>query len=108
MQVTIDSTESLDEVLAVLSTMFGTRIVPDPADAATTSGTAAPAAPGKTAKAVKTARSAAGSKRPVSSKKTPAVDASAVRAWARGQGTTVTERGALPKKLIAAYEAAQA
>lgn len=113
MQVTIDSTESLDEVLSVLSTMFGTRIVTDPAETVTTTATvkpAPPATPAKTAKPAKATtpgKSATGSKRSASSAP-PTVDASAVRAWARDTGVAVSVRGAVSKSLIAAYQAAQA
>lgn len=100
MQVTIDSKESLDEVLSVLSTMFDTRIVTDP------TGTAA--APATTTKPAEPVKPVKGSRRPVTPKGKAAVDAAAVRAWARDQGTVVTDRGALSKKLIAAYQAAQA
>lgn len=108
MQVTIDSTESLDKVLVVLSTMFGVQITTETPTAAAKIPKPAGRSTGRVAAG--TAKSATREKRSASVKATvaPAVDASAVRAWARSQGTTVSDRGSLPRALVAAYQSAQA
>lgn len=114
MQVTIDSTESLDEVLTVLSTMFETRIITDP-NTSPVEPAAAPEPPktSKGAKAAKRAKGASSGVKPKSaraSKTAPAasVDSAAVRAWARDNGTTVSVRGALSKSVVTAYQVAHA
>ena len=94
MQLTIDSAEPLDQVLAVISAVYQVPVV--------ASSTTAPVAS-------QPARSAA--KRTTRPRKTAAtrtakIDPSTVRAWARDHGITVNRRGQLPEAVVKAYQTA--
>lgn len=98
MQLTIDSTEPLSKVAAVVGALYGVELVVSSGDTAT-------AAPdGRRRKAAIAAstnakRSAGRSRKGGGTK----VDASIVRQWAVENGMTVSTRGQLPKAVLVAY-----
>jgi len=111
-QVSFDSTEPLEQVLAVLSAVYSTRLT-------VSSGgqQQAVAAPGREARSGRRTRTSVGaaaqpatagrSRR--SGRATPArVDVAAARAWAREHGMTVNSRGQLAAAVLAAYQTANA
>lgn len=95
MQLTLDSSEKLDNVLRAVGGLYGVEIaVAGKAPVARrTSTVTAPAArrPGRSArKAAKPAR------RP---------DAAAIREWAQANGHEISSRGRIPDAVVAAYDA---
>jgi hypothetical protein len=123
-RLTIDSNEPLDEVIKVLGAMYGVALVVSDAE----TGTAPPpvadvdAPPPPAAKEETASRSAPAAeetstprrKRP-SRRRAPRagrtagdrVDNAAIRAWARENGYTVSDRGRVPAIIVAAYREAQ-
>ncbi|MHA3702754.1 Lsr2 family DNA-binding protein [Jatrophihabitans sp. YIM 134969] len=102
MQITIDSTEPLATVTAVVGALYGVELVV--ADGS--GGTAAPAAPstgrrGRGGARVSAARTTRSSGRGRRSGSRP--DPKLVRQWAVEQGMTVSTRGQLPKAVLTAY-----
>jgi len=112
-QLTIDSTEPLEAVLAVLGSVYQVQLSAAPRSVAPTASAAAPTgkatkgtrAPGRTAKS--STGATVGSRRGRSSS-AAAVDSSAVRAWAREHDMAVSVRGQLPAGLVGAYRDAHA
>ena len=107
MQLTIDSTEPLESVLAVLSSMYQVHLsAGSPADAPTVEVADSPVAAkaGKgAARGTGKAPAAGGGSRGGRRNRLAVVDASAVRVWARDNGLAVSVRGQLPAGLISAY-----
>jgi hypothetical protein len=121
MRVTIDSTEPLDEVIKVLSAMYGVTLVVSDAEPATVSPQVADTdtAPPSTAADEPTEPAAEGTptprrKRPPRRRAPRAgrtardrVDNAEIRSWARENGYTVSDRGRVPATIVAAYREAQ-
>jgi hypothetical protein len=123
MRLTIDSTEPLDEVIKVLGAMYGVTLVISNAETGTAPppvadiDTPPPAAEDKTAPL----SSPAAEETPTPRRKRPSrrrapragrtardrVDNAAIRAWARENGYTVSDRGRVPAIIVAAYREAQ-
>lgn len=109
MQLTINSSEPLDQVLEVVGALYGvrlTRFEPQVASEDEESPAAAKllrSAPRRRAAAKTTPNRGARSTRT-----TAKVDVQAVRAWAREQGRTVSDRGRLSQSLIEEYRLAAA
>ena len=108
MQLTIDSTEPLEKVLAVVGSLYGVELVA--ARAADTAAAPKAKANANTARPVAT-RKAGGRKRKPSaraSRRAPAAkpDPVAVRTWAKANGHDVRDRGRVPAAVLAAYTAA--
>ncbi len=117
MKVTIDSSEPLQDALRVIGALYDVElVVSDGTDTGT--GSEEPATPsvrgkGRRGPSKKTSRSRAASRpRNTTPKKTAAAKSSApvstleLRSWARQNGFTVSERGRVATKVIAAYRAA--
>jgi len=109
-QVTFDSSEPLEQVLAVLTAMYNTPLTasageqeqpptasPSHAQPArrTRKPAAAAAQPATAARSWRTGRAAP-----------TRVDVAAARAWARDHGITVNPRGQLAATVLAAYQTA--
>lgn len=104
-QITVDTKESLDSVLSLLSAAYGVNV-----GVVDEGGSAAPA---------KAARGGRRRGRPAKAKSAPAktarrgrragasVNTSEVREWARAHGHTVSDRGRLPAPIVEAYQAAR-
>ncbi len=112
MQVTFDSTEPLEGVLAVLTAIYGTPVTANrdgeqQQQAAATPGPAAqPARRARKPVAAAAKPTTAGRSRRTG-RVTPApVDIAAARAWARDHGITVNPRGQLAAAVLAAYRTA--
>jgi len=111
-QLTIDSTEPLESVLAVLGSVYQVRL-----SAAARSDAPTPSEPTPTAKTktgtrgprgtAKSTTGTVGGSRRSRSNSSAAVDSSAVRAWARENDIPVSVRGQLPASLLDAYRDAQ-
>jgi hypothetical protein len=116
MQLTIDSTEPLDRVLKVVSSLYGVEVaVVSTAGASTTpsatrSATSRRAQPAPGPRGGRPGRSAAGSvaRKSVAgngrSRRSPAADLGAVRSWAREKGFKVSDRGRVSNAVLKAYE----
>ena len=107
MQLTIDSTEPLESVLAVLSSMYRVQLSagsPKDAPSVEVADSSAPARTGRGA-ARGTAKPPAAGNGPRGGRRNrlTVVDSSAVRVWARDNGLAVSVRGQLPASLISAY-----
>lgn len=97
MQLTIDSTEPLSKVAAVVGALYGVELV-------VSNGSTPAAAPdGRRRKAAIAASTNAKRSAGRSRKGGTKVDASVVRQWAVEQGMTVSTRGQLPKAVLVAY-----
>lgn len=113
MQVTFESTEPVEQVMAVLSALYRVSLTTAPAAEESAAAAPTPATSTRTAAARKTSspeRAAkagtAGRSRRTGRASAAPVDAAAVRAWARDHGITVNARGALPATVLTAYTAA--
>ena len=111
MQLTIDSTEPLESVLAVLGSVYQVQLsaegrpdAPTPSGPPTAKAKRGTRSPGRAAKSSTAAASGSGRRRSTSS---PTADSSAVRAWARENDIPVSVRGQLPASLLDAYRDAQ-
>lgn len=95
MQITIDSSESLDKVLPVINALYGVTL-------------SAPAAEPAEQTSSRSRRSSASrpQQRTGRRSKRPEVTASAVREWARDNGHQVSDRGRVAAELVEAYRAA--
>jgi hypothetical protein len=112
MQLTIDSTEPLDRVLKVVSSLYGVEVAVVSTTGASTTrpATARRAQPapgprggrpsGRSAGTV-ARKTVAGNGR---SRRSPAADLSAVRSWAREKGFKVSDRGRVSNAVLKAYE----
>jgi hypothetical protein len=122
MQLTIDSTEPLDRVLKVVSSLYGVELsvvstTGLPAAAEQASGRArAASAPrgGQTARKAGARKNAAGSLAPAKaagrngrSRRSPVADVGAVRTWARANGFQVSDRGRVSNAVLKAFEEGQ-
>ena len=108
MQLTIDSTEPLAKVLAVIGALYGVELAA-PAGAVATSA-ARTRAPSTTTPGVAAAKTGGRRTRKASSRRAPAArpDPTSVRRWAKANGHDVRDRGRVPADVIAAYVAAGA
>jgi len=105
MQLTIDSGEPLDHVLAVVGAMYRVGLSVD-RPAPTASGTKPPAKGSRPAR--RTAKSAAtGKGAKVRASRRGAVDTAEVRAWARSSGVAVSDRGRISGEVLDAYRKAR-
>jgi hypothetical protein len=104
-QLTIDSSESIDRVLAVIGALYGVELATTevqaakpPARTRPVSRTAArkTAAPGKPSSRKATAR-------PPRRTSPAKPDAGLVRAWAKANGHELSDRGRVPAHVTAAY-----
>jgi len=109
-QLTIDSTEPLESVLAVLGSVYQVQLAAAARSVAPTASLPAPTAkPMKGTRAPgRTATSSTGGSRRGRSNSSAPVDASAVRAWAREHDIVVSVRGRIPASLLSAYRDAHA
>ena len=110
MQLTIDSTEPLAKVLAVIGALYGVELAAPDGAVATSARTRAPAT---TTPAVAVAKTRGRGTRKAStrpSRRAPAArpDPTSVRRWAKANRHDVRDRGPLPGEVIAAYLAAGA
>jgi len=109
-QVTVDSTEPLERVLAVLSAMYNTSLTAGPDGQPQT--TAAPRPEPKPGRRTRTPVATAAAAQPATagrSRRTgraARVDVAAARAWAREHGITVNPRGQLSAAVLTAYRTA--
>ncbi len=108
MQVTIDSTEPLESVLAVLGSVFQVQLSAAPRSDGPTASVPAPTAKAKKGtrapgRAATSSTGGAGGARRGRSNSSAAVDSSTVRAWAREHDMAVSVRGQLPAGLVSAY-----
>jgi hypothetical protein len=97
-QLTIDSAEPLEKVLAVIGALYNVEV-------ATTA--AAPAARQKP-RAANAARSRRATTGPARRASVAKPDPASVRAWAKTTGLEVNDRGRVPANVTAAYVAAGA
>jgi len=111
-QVSFDSAEPLEQVLAILGAVYSTRLT-----ASSGGQEQAVAAPRREARSgrrsrtpvVAAAQPATAGRPRRSGRAIPArVDVAAARAWAREQGITVSSRGQLGAAVLAAYQTANA
>jgi Lsr2 len=106
-QLSIDSTEPLDKVLAVVGALYGVELIaagPVASAAAPNVGTNADTAQAAaTGKALRKRQPAARRSRRAQAAKPDPV---AVRAWARTNGHDVRDRGRVPAAVLTAYTAA--
>lgn len=105
-QIVIDPKESLDSVLRVVGSVYGVEVG--------VVGDSTPAAPAKSTSRRGAARKSAGRPRKSAGsssrgrgRRAAAPSPTDVRAWARANGHTVSDRGRLPAPIIDAYLAAQ-
>ncbi len=104
MQLTIDSTESIDRVLPAIGAMFGVRVQVTPSSTDTAAAAPADNKPITRRRAVakRTAR-----KQPSPRARAGKADDSAlVREWARANGFRVADRGRISAAVRTAYRAA--
>jgi len=108
-QITIDSTEPLDKVLALIGALYGVSVQTALDDAAPTTGrsrtTPRSSRRGDTTRP-RTRKASAATKSSRRSKATP--NAASVRSWARANGHPVGDRGRVPAAVTEAYLAAGA
>ena len=103
MQLTIDSAEPLNRVLAVVGALYGVELT-------TANRSAVKAAP--KSRALSDDQAAIGTRpRPQGGRRTRRTAAAppnpaSVRAWAKSNGHAVSDRGRVPAQVIAAYVAA--
>ena len=109
-QIVIDPKESLDSVLRVVGSVYGVQV-----GVVDGSAPAPRKAVGRPRKAAGRPRKAAGRPRKTAAaastrgrgRRSAAPSPTDVRAWARANGHTVSDRGRLPAPIIDAYLAAQ-
>ncbi|RNM13156.1 Lsr2 family DNA-binding protein [Nocardioides pocheonensis] len=113
MKVTIDSSESLESAIRVLSAMYDVTLTvatetPTPAPESAPTKKASSARNAKRSGSVKAAPVAVTAKRPARASRTTAanVSASELRSWARANGYDVSNHGRLPASLATAYREA--
>jgi hypothetical protein len=101
LQLTIDSSERLNDVLQAVGGLFGVSLTVGDAAATTSSGRRPARAGRKATKATTTGRRGTGRRRRASAgRSTGAAD---IRAWARAHGRDIADRGRIPSDVIAAY-----
>lgn len=105
MQVTLDSGDSLENALRVLGALYGVTLTvasdgENAAESAADNGTGAQERPARSRRGSRT--TASRSRRRGAAASTP--DLAAVRAWARENGYTVSDRGRVPNSILAAYQ----
>ncbi|MBO0880484.1 MAG: Lsr2 family protein [Mycobacterium sp.] len=104
MKITVDSSESLDDVLRVVGAAYGVNVGVVESDGAMVaerpSSTRRPRRAGRTQRASAAARPR---RRRAGASSASSAD---VRAWAREHGHTVSDRGRLPAPILEAYRAA--
>lgn len=109
MQLTINSSEPLDQVLEVLGALYGVRLTRhEPQVASAEEASPAPAEVLRPASRRRATTQTTPNRRARSTRTSDKVDVQAVRAWARQQGRTVSDRGRLPQSLIEEYRQAAA
>jgi hypothetical protein len=107
MQVTIDSNEPLDRVLAVVGSLYGVRLAVS-AEAPAAAAAAGSRSPRRATPKVRPARSRstavpARSHRSRPTATTSPADSATVRRWAQANGHPVKDRGRVPASVVAAY-----
>lgn len=99
MKLTVDSAESLDDVLRVIGSLYGVELTrADGSIGSKTSASRAKRAPTKARTASPRRRSTSGS--------SGSVDPKVIRQWAWENGHDVSARGSLPAAVRDAYQAA--
>lgn len=118
MRITIDtSTDAYADALRVLDSAYGTRAgrqaAPARAEAPVAEAKSVAAAAGPSRRPAATSRRApsrraasAGRPRKRGSRRAAATSLGDVRAWARGQGMSVSDRGRIPASVLSAYQEA--
>ena len=105
MQVTIDSAEPLERVLPVINALYGVSL--SLSEAPEVAAEATPARPARRSRSSRAAAPKAAAPQASGRRnRRGAVDAGAVREWARSQGHEVSARGRLSAELLEAYRAA--
>ncbi len=102
MQLTIDSTQPLDDVLRVVGALYDVKLEVTTNGAATSNGSAASlprSGRSRTARASTSSRPSRGGGRKRSSRVSP----SEVRNWAVNNGFEVSARGRIPASVLSAY-----
>jgi len=107
-QLTIDSTEPLAKVLAVIGALYGVELAAP--DGAVATSAARTRRPSTTPAAAKTGGRGTRKASTRPSRRAPAArpDPTSVRRWAKANRHDVRDRGPLPAEVIAAYLAAGA
>jgi hypothetical protein len=111
-KVTIDSGEPLQDTLRVVGALYDVQlVVSEEPDARAGSTPAAPVTakrsrPRKPARARSSATPGPAGRRSAAAKSAAPVSTLELRSWARQNGFTVSERGRVATKVIAAYRAA--
>ena len=110
-KVTIDATDSLSDTIRVINALFDVTLAEVDSDKGTTvpARRAAPRpkpAPSASKRANVKVPNGTARRNRSTSPPTPAT-ASEIRAWARGNGHVVSDRGAIPAAIRAAFEAAR-
>lgn len=102
MQVTIDSSEPLERVLRVVGALYNVTLsVAEDGAGRAPQVVASAARPGR--RAAKVTKAPAGRRGRGTRAKAAAVDAAAVRQWARERGLAVSRRGPLPRGVVDEY-----
>lgn len=102
MQITVDSTDRLQDVLRIVGSLYGVELT-------VASGDAASEAAGQNGSRKRTATKGVGGggtrrRGARSSGRADAPDLAAVRAWAREHGHQVSDRGRVPNAVLDAYK----
>jgi hypothetical protein len=103
-QLTIDSAEPLDRVLAVIGALYGVELTTPELPAAKARSVSAIAA--EKAAAARTPRSRSATTRRPRRASATKPDPASVRAWAKANGHDVNDRGRVPAGVTDAYVAA--
>jgi Lsr2 len=107
-QLTIDSAEPLDRVLAVIGALYGVKLTTPELPAVKPAAKTRSVSPIKAEKtaAARTPRSRTATTQPPRRAPATKPDPASVRAWAKANGHNVNDRGPMPAKLTDAYVAA--
>ncbi len=108
MQLTIDSAEPLEKVLAAIGALYNVEVTTPDRPVAKKSTRARAAAPATRQKSPRAPgpRSRKATTRPARRASATKPDAASVRAWAKANGHEVNDRGRVPANVTAAYVAA--
>lgn len=108
MQLTIDSAEPLDRVLAVIGALYGVELTtPElPATKPAAKARSVSAIKAEKAAAARTPRSRSATTRRPRRASATKPDPASVRAWAKANGHNVNDRGRVPAEVTDAYVAA--
>jgi hypothetical protein len=107
MKITVDSSESLDDVLRVVGAAYGVNVgVVESEGGAVAERATSTRRPRRAGRPARTTAAAARPRRRRAAASSSASSAD-VRAWAREHGHTVSDRGRLPAPILEAYRAAR-